>query len=80
MQTEEGCVVYFTTLDKDQVIAKEYRYYNQLIRQLLGPIKLATFRMDPNDPNFKELKKQYKVTKLDVGKPELRYYPNEQKG
>jgi hypothetical protein len=36
--------------------------------------------MDANDPNFKELKKQFKVTKLDVGKPELRYYPNEQKG
>lgn len=36
--------------------------------------------MDPNDEKFDDIKKQFKVSKLAVGKPELRYYPNEVRG
>jgi hypothetical protein len=28
VQSDDGCVIYFTTLEKDKVIATEYRYYN----------------------------------------------------
>ena len=78
--TTDGCIVYFTTLAKDQVVSKEYKYYNLLLKHFLGPIRVATFRLHPDNENYETLKKQFKVSKLEVGKPELRYYPNEVAG
>lgn len=46
----------------------------------MGPVKVMVFRIQTDVENYSELKKQYKVPKLDVGKPDLRYYPNEATG
>lgn len=77
VQMNDACMVYFTTLGAEEEITKEYKYFKQLARKLMGPIKVAVFRMSPEAANFKDLKKEFRVGKLDAGKPELRYYPNE---
>lgn len=76
----DAAMVYFTTLGADEDVAKEYKYFKQLTLQLLGPVKTMVFRMSPDAENYQELKKQFRVPKLDVGKPDLRYYPNEVTG
>ena len=54
----QGCLVYFTVLEKDIDIVKEYPHYNKFVRALNGPVKLATFRMDASDKDeFQKLKK-----------------------
>lgn len=76
-QINDACVVYFTTLGAEEDITKEYKYYKQLARHLMGPIKMAAFRLKPDADDFQDLKKAYRVGKVEAGKPELRYYPNE---
>lgn len=57
-QEMQGCLVYFTVLEKDIDIVKEYPHYNKFVRALNGPVKLATFRMDASDKDeFQKLKK-----------------------
>lgn len=74
--TEDGCLVYFTTLESDKDIGKEWKSFKEVSQMIENAIKLQVFRMDPNSEDFVELKKTYKVPKLDAGKPQLRFYPN----
>jgi len=38
------------------------------------------FRIDKNGEEFKDLKKRYKLNKLDVDKPEMKFFPNDLTG
>lgn len=71
----DACIVYYTMLGPEDDITKEYKYFKQFARYLMGPIKIAVFRLTPESD-----KKQFRVGKVEAGKPELRYYPNEVKG
>lgn len=82
IDTDEACLVYFTTLVEGEDLQSEYKEFKKLERDLRGAVKLAVFRMDASGEsgNFSELKKEYKVGSLNVGKPVIRFYPNEIKG
>jgi len=50
--------------------------FNKLSRQLKGSVIVSVFRLDPQAPDFNDLKKKYKVNTIETGKPKLRYFPN----
>ena len=82
LDSNDACLVYFTTKAAGEDLKKEYKEFGRLERELSGAIKLAVFRMDSSGESgsFSELKKEYKVAALNAGKPVIRFYPNEIKG
>ena len=77
MDNEKPFLVYFTTLAADiEPSVEEYKSFNKLTRSLKGLVNLALMRLNPSDPDFSSLKKNYKVTQLDKNKPKMRFYPN----
>jgi hypothetical protein len=79
-ESNEACVVYFTTLPADVDVMTEYRHFGSLERALKGAIKVGIFRIDPAADDFSQIKKEYKAGSLAAGKPVIRFYPNEVKG
>ena len=51
-----------------------------MARFLFGAVKVAVYRIDKDAADFKELKKRFKLSKLDDGKPEMRMFPNDVTG
>lgn len=80
LESNEACVVYFTTLPADVDVMTEYRHFGSLERTLKGAIKVGIFRIDPAADDFSQIKKEYKAGSLAAGKPVIRFYPNEVKG
>jgi hypothetical protein len=82
LDSNDACLVYFTTQAEGDDLKKEYKEFGRLERELSGAVKLAVFRIDASGEsgNFADLKKEYKVAALNAGKPVIRFYPNEIKG
>ena len=81
LDNEKAFLVYFTTLAADvDPWTEEYKSFNKLTRSLKGMVNVALMRLDPNDSEFTNIKKKYKVNQLDAGKPKIRFYPNVEHG
>ena len=51
-----------------------------MARFLYGAVKIAVFRVDKAREDFKAIVRKFKVTDLDVEKPQMRFYPNDLEG
>lgn len=82
LDSNDACLVYYTTLKEGEDLKKEYKEFGKLERELSGALKFLVFRMvdSGESGNFADLKKEYKVSALSAGKPVIRFYPNEIKG
>ena len=47
----------------------EYKHFNKLVKRLNGAVKVLVFRIDEKSEEFQELRKEFKVPKLDSFKP-----------
>jgi len=50
--TQEGCLVYFTTLDKEKEIGKEWKSFNTVYKMVENAVKVLVFRIDPESEDF----------------------------
>lgn len=77
---KEAILVYFTTLAADKQVKDEYKYFNRMSRFLFGAVKVAVFRVNKEAEDFKDIKKRFKLSKLDDNTPELRFFKNDLTG
>ena len=47
LETLDACLVYFTTLEQeDDIVLKEFKHFNKLLRKIEGSVKVLVFRID----------------------------------
>lgn len=46
-----------------------------MARFLFGAVKVAVYRIDKDAEDFKDLKKRFKLSKLDHDVPEMKFFP-----
>ena len=53
----------------DEIVLVEFKHFNKLVKRLGGAVKVLVFRIDEKNPEFQDLKKEFKIPKLDTFKP-----------
>jgi len=80
LNEQDAILVYFTTLAADKQVKDEWKYFNKMSRYLFGAVKVGVYRVDKESDNFKDIKKTFKLSKLDTNQPEMRFFVNELTG
>ena len=53
LETLDACLVYFTTLEQeDDIVLKEFKHFNKLLRKIEGSVKVLVFRIDDKSEEY----------------------------
>lgn len=53
LETTDACLVYFTTLEyEDDIVLKEFKHFNKLVRKIEGSVKVLVFRLDDKSEEY----------------------------